>query len=190
MANLFDDANAPETEPAIIVAGDQVKWKRTDVSTDYPNTSYSLRYSSRLEGTGSTTFDVTSADSDDDYLMTIAHGTTASLSTGVYHWQLYIVRDSDSARLTFDAGTWEVKPNLDADTADPRTHAKITLDAVEAVIEACCEGICAQPDTFSSARSWRSLLLEQEKVPNDLGTMHKLIQNVPLKRKYVGVVQA
>ena len=87
MANLFDDANAPETEPATIVAGDQVKWKRTDLGTDYPNTAYSLRYSSRLEGTGSTTFDVASADSGDDYLMTIAHGTTASLSTGVYHWQ-------------------------------------------------------------------------------------------------------
>ena len=36
MANLFDDANAPETEPAAIVAGDQVKWKRTDLGTDYP----------------------------------------------------------------------------------------------------------------------------------------------------------
>ena len=70
MANLFDDANAPETEPATIVAGDQVKWKRTDLGTDYPNTAYSLRYSSRLEGTGSTTFDVASADSGDDYLMT------------------------------------------------------------------------------------------------------------------------
>ena len=112
-----------------------MKWKRTDLGTDYPNTAYSLRYSSRLEGTGSTTFDVASADSGDDYLMTIAHGTTASLSTGVYHWQLYILRDSDSARLTFDSGTWEVKPNLDADTSDPRSHAKITLEAVEAVIE-------------------------------------------------------
>ena len=67
--------------------------------------------------------------------MAIVHGTTASLSTGVYHWQLYILRDSDSARLTFDSGTWEVKPNLDADTADPRSHAKITLEDVEAVIE-------------------------------------------------------
>jgi len=63
LANLFDDANAPETEPSTIVAGDQVKWKRTDLGTDYPNTAYSLRYSSRLEGTGSTTFDVASADS-------------------------------------------------------------------------------------------------------------------------------
>ena len=79
MANLFDDANAPETELVITVAGDQVKWKRTDLGTDYPNPAYSLRYSSRLEGTGSTTFDMTSADSGDDYLMTIAHGATASL---------------------------------------------------------------------------------------------------------------
>ena len=135
MANLFDDSEAPETEPETIVAGDQVKWKRTDLGTDYPNTAYSLRYSSRLEAAGSTTFDVASADSGDNFLMTIAHGTTASLSTGVYHWQLYILRDSDSARLTFDSGTWEIIANRDADTTDPRTHAKITLDAVEAVIE-------------------------------------------------------
>ena len=81
MANLFDNANAPETEPATIVAGDQVKWKRTDLGTDYPNTAYSLRYSSRLEGTGSTTFNITSADSGDDYLMTIAHQTGAALIT-------------------------------------------------------------------------------------------------------------
>ena len=35
MANLFNDANAPETELATIFAGDQVKWKHNDLSTDY-----------------------------------------------------------------------------------------------------------------------------------------------------------
>ncbi len=88
MANLFDDANVLETQPATIVAGDQVKWKRTDLGTDYPKTDYSLCYSSRLEGTGSATFHVAIADNVDDYFMTFAHGTAASLSTGLYHWQL------------------------------------------------------------------------------------------------------
>ena len=135
MANLFDTDNVPETEPRVIVSGDRVQWKRTDLGTDYPNSAYSLKYSSRLEGTGSTTVDVASADSGDDFLMTITSSASASISTGVYHWQLYVIRDSDSERLTLDAGTWEVKPNLDANTADPRSHAKIVLEAVEAVIE-------------------------------------------------------
>ena len=61
MSNLFDAANAPETEPELIVAGDQAQWKRTDLGVDYPNSAYSLKYSSRLEAAGSTTFDVASS---------------------------------------------------------------------------------------------------------------------------------
>jgi len=34
-----------------------------------------------------------------------------------------------------DSGTFEVVANRDAATTDPRSHVKITLDAIEAVIE-------------------------------------------------------
>jgi len=54
LANLFDTGNVPTTEPATIVAGDLLQWKRTDLGTDYANGSYTLSYKARLEGTGST----------------------------------------------------------------------------------------------------------------------------------------
>jgi hypothetical protein len=40
LANLFDTGNVPTTEPATIVAGDLLQWKRTDLGTDYANGSY------------------------------------------------------------------------------------------------------------------------------------------------------
>ena len=90
MANLFDTDNASKTEPTQIIAGDRLIWKRTDLGTDYANGSYTLKYSARLEGTGSTEIEITASASGDDYLVEIASGTTASYTAGHYHWQAYI----------------------------------------------------------------------------------------------------
>ena len=135
MANLFDTANIAETEPAKIIAGDLIQWKRTDLGSDYANGSYTLKYSSRLEGTGSTEFEITASASGDDYLVSVSKSTTANYTAGTYHWQMYITRNSDSERLTLDTGTWEVVANRDAATTDPRTHAKIMVEKIEALLE-------------------------------------------------------
>ena len=71
MANLFDTDNVPTTEPAKIVAGDLLQWKRTDLGTDYANGSYTLSYKARLEGTSagsSVVITITASASGDDYL--------------------------------------------------------------------------------------------------------------------------
>ena len=52
MVNLFDTDNVPTTEPATIVVGDLLQWKRTDLGTDYANGSFTLSYKARLEGPG------------------------------------------------------------------------------------------------------------------------------------------
>ncbi len=135
MANLFDTDNASKTEPTQIIAGDRLIWKRTDLGTDYANGSYTLKYSARLEGTGSTEIEITASASGDDYLVEIASGTTASYTAGHYHWQAYITRNSDSQRLTLDTGTWEVVANRDAATTDPRTHARIMVEKIESILE-------------------------------------------------------
>ena len=135
MANLFNTANIAETEPAKIKSGDLTQWKRTDLGTDYPNSSYTLEYSARLEGTGSTEIEISATASDDDYLVSIGKSTTANYTVGIYHWQAYIYRNSDSERITLDSGTWEVVRNSDASTADPRTHAKIMVEKIEALLE-------------------------------------------------------
>ena len=140
MANLFDTDNVPTTEPATIVAGDLLQWKRTDLGTDYANGSYTLSYKARLEGTGSTVITITASASGDDYLVSVGQSTTASYTAGDYGWQAYITRDSDSERLTIDSGTFEVVANRSASTADPRSHPKIMLDKIESVLSGRADG--------------------------------------------------
>jgi len=62
LANLFDTTNAATTEPEMIVAGDRLIWKRIDLNADYANSAYTLKYSARLEGTGSTEIEITAAE--------------------------------------------------------------------------------------------------------------------------------
>ena len=135
MANLFDTDNAAETEPEKIVAGDRLIFKRTDLHTDYANDSYTLKYSARLEGTGSTEIEITATASGDDYLVQVNSLTTASYTVGTYQWQAYITRNSDSQRLTIDQGSWEVLANRDAATTDPRSHPRIMLEKIESILE-------------------------------------------------------
>ena len=135
MANLFDTANVPETEPAKIVAGDILQWKRTDLNTDYDNASYTLSYKARLEGTGSSVITINASASGDDYLVSISQSSTASYTVGVYRWQAYITRTSDSERITVDSGTFEVIANRSTATSDPRSHAKTMVDKIESLLE-------------------------------------------------------
>lgn len=135
MSNLFDSANYPTREPEEIIAGDRIAWKRSDLNTDYSNALYTLSYVLRLEGGGATSYTITATASGTDYLVEVASVTTAAYTAGRYQWQAYITRTSDSARVTLESGSLEIVPNRSASTADPRSHAKIVLDAVEAVLE-------------------------------------------------------
>lgn len=135
MANLFDSGNYPTTEPSVIVAGDRLAFKRTDLGSDYPTASYSLKYSARLENSGSTEISFTASESGDDYIVEVGQATTAAYTVGIYHWQAYITRSSDSERVTVDSGTWEIVANRDNALSDPRSHVKTVLDAIEATIE-------------------------------------------------------
>lgn len=135
LANLFDSTNYPEREPSQLVAGDRIAWKRTDLGTDYAPSAYALTYSARLESGGATEISITASESGLDYIVEIGASTSASFTVGVYHWQAYITRSSDSERITVDSGTWEVLTNRDAATTDPRSHVEKVIDAIEAVIE-------------------------------------------------------
>jgi hypothetical protein len=135
MSNAFDSANYPETEPATIIAGDRIAWKRTDLGGDYPPASYALSYKARLNGAGSTSISISASESGSEYIVEVGASTSASWTPGTYTWQAYITRSSDSERITVDSGTFQVLANRATATSDPRSHARIVLDAVEAVIE-------------------------------------------------------
>ncbi|MEK9724071.1 MAG: hypothetical protein VW405_11410 [Rhodospirillaceae bacterium] len=135
MGNAFDSANYPETEPEELVIGDRWLWKRTDLPVDYPTADYALSYTADKQGAGSTSFSITASETGGVYVVEVASATTAGYNVGTYAWQAYITRTSDSQRVSVARGTWNVIANLSASTADPRSHVKKVLDAIEAVLE-------------------------------------------------------
>ena len=139
MANLFDPTNAPETEPLKFVLGDFVQWKRSDLVTDYPLATYSAQYVSRLSSGGSTEFTVVGTETDGTYLFTIASSTSSGFVAGDYHWQLEIVRTSDSSRIVVERGDWSIIVDLDVNGSDPRSHAQIMIIKIESILQGKAE---------------------------------------------------
>ena len=134
MANLFDAANAPTTEPETVVVGDFIQWKRTDLGSDYPNNLYTATYVARITGGGANEIVLTGTASGDDYLFTVDSATSADFAPGYYHWQLEIVRDSDSNRIVVDRGVFTAIVDLDVNQSDPRTHAEIMVSKIESLL--------------------------------------------------------
>jgi enamine deaminase RidA (YjgF/YER057c/UK114 family) len=135
MGNAFDSANYPTREPETLVVGDRWMWKRTDLGADYPPASYTLKYSLRLGAATTAEIEIAAATSGSDYLVEVASATTAGYTAGLYVWQAYITRTSDTQRVLVDSGTITVVVNRDVSTADPRSHARKVLASIEAVLE-------------------------------------------------------
>ena len=123
----------PTTEPLEIIAGDLIKWKIAE-DTDFPIAdswvlSYALVNSSAQET-------ITCTDNGDNHhLATVTAATSANWTAGTYKWQSYITLSSE--RYLVDEGSLIVRPNFAALSSgyDDRSHWKITLDNVEAVIQ-------------------------------------------------------
>lgn len=134
MANLFEAAESPTIEPDRFVLGDYVRWRRVDISDDYPNTAYTMTYVARITGGGSTEVQIVGTAYNNDYLFTVSSATSSNFTAGFYHWQLECVRNSDSNRIVIDRGTWDIVVDLDVNGSDPRTHAEIMVAKIESLL--------------------------------------------------------
>lgn len=124
-------ATIPDIEPAKITAGDKVTWRKS--IGDYPaSQGYVLTYV--LAGGGSK-ITITAVADGDDYLVTLPSATTAAYTPGEYTW--YSALTLAGERTTLETGHVTIAPDPAslAETVDLRSHARITLDAIEAVIE-------------------------------------------------------
>jgi len=130
MANVFQSANYPTTEPTRLQAGDRWAWRRPDLVGDYPVADYALSYVARREGTGER-IAITAGESADGYTVEVDSTVTADYLAGRYHWTAYITRTSDSARAEIDFGVFEVNANRATSTADPRSVVQAMLDNIE-----------------------------------------------------------
>lgn len=152
MANLFDVANSPTTEPQEIVVGDYIRWRRIDLGVDYPNNEYTAVYVARITGGGASEITLTGSAYNDDYLFTVDSATSSSFTPGYYHWQLEIIRNSDSNRIVVDRGNFRAIVDLDVNGTDPRSHAEIMVDKIETVLQGR-----ADADVLSYSIAGRSL---------------------------------
>ena len=135
MANLFDPAQSPTTEPEKIVVGDFIQWRRTDLSDDYPNTLYTANYVARISQGGSSEIQLPSTVYGEDYLFTVDSETSTDFNVGYYHWQLEIIRISDGNRIVIERGSFTAIADLDVNGADPRSHAEIMVDKIQTILE-------------------------------------------------------
>jgi len=134
LSNKFDSTNYPSQVPTELQLGDFWAWKRDDLSEDYPVASYSLSYEFNLiDGSTASNFTIEATESNDTYIIEVS--STSSYTKGNYNWVSYITRTSDSARVKLEEGFVEIQDNYATTSASVRSHAKIVLDSIEAVIE-------------------------------------------------------
>ena len=158
--NLFDTDNAPTIEPDHLVVGDRVVWRKKDLATTYPSSTYTVAYVSRISSGGGThEFTVTGSADGNDYLFTITSVISADFDLGHHHWQLEVTRTSDSERIVIQTGSWDIITDLD-NNVDPRSHAEIMVDKIETVLQGR-----ADADVLSYSINGRSL---SKMPPNEL----------------------
>ena len=119
--NLFDTTDAPKKNPKSFVRGDYIAWRNFDLVADYPTAEYSLRYNFRSEGEPAREFIVDSTVDSGEYLFEMTGSVTALIDAGRWHWDLYVIRLSDSERVTVDQGEIRVLANKAEDSTDPRS---------------------------------------------------------------------
>ena len=122
-------APTPTTEPAALVAGDTATWQIA--LADYPATDgWALAYT-LINAAAKITFTSSSAGS--DHLVNVAASTTAGWTAGTYSWRCQATNGAQV--FTVASGTITVQAAFGTATFDARTHARKTLDAVEAYLE-------------------------------------------------------
>lgn len=123
-------ATVPTREPGTLRAGDTLTFLISE--PDYPaSDGWALSYV-LINSAGKITFS-TSA-SGDDHAATVAAATTAAWAAGTYTWTAAAVLGSQ--RYTLRQGQIDILPDPTSVAAyDTRSHARRTLDAIEAWIE-------------------------------------------------------
>jgi hypothetical protein len=122
----------PTIEPTEAFAGDRWQWSRS--LPDFPADEWTLTYYLRGNAPGAQ-YEIAATADDEDFSIDVATTTTAGYIPGVYYWSAFVSQSGD--RKLIAQGRLEVKTNP-ADVvlpADGRSHARRTLEAIEAVIE-------------------------------------------------------
>ena len=141
----------PTTEPIALRAGDTWQWRREDLSSDYPASTWTLKYYFR---NAAAYFDVVATADGINHAVSVAKADTAVRVVGSYDW--IAVVESASERYEIDSGKLQVLPNLATAAAyDARSFARKILDYIEA--ELVARGSSGQLDLINAQLEQRSI---------------------------------
>jgi hypothetical protein len=131
----------PTIEPTSLTAGDTLKFTRA-IGDYLPAESWVLTYSIVADGHSQSWS--TTDNGDGSHLSNVTAATTATWTPAVYVWQGFVTKTTE--RYTIGTGTIAVLANYAtlSDGQDTRSHAKRSLDLIEAAIEGTI------PDAVSS----------------------------------------
>lgn len=163
--------------PALIYAGDTVKWTEPAVGDYNSSTGWGASFSLRHQ-TGNDALTVAGvSDGTGGWLFTITAVQSAALHPETHWWQLVVTKAGE--RFTLGTGSLVVKPNLAAsnNTFDGRTQAEIDLDALRAEIRARVTGGSVQEYTIGT----RSL--KKMPMPDLIALESKLKADVALEKR-------
>lgn len=122
------------TEPTELVVGDRVQWTKS--LADYPATAegWTLTYYLRANLPGGQ-INLTATASGQDFAIDVAPSESSTWTPGTYFWEGYVSKSG--SRYKIGEGTITLQPDFSAIELpfDGRTHARKTLDAINAVIE-------------------------------------------------------
>lgn len=122
-------ADIPTIEPTTANAGDTWRWTRT--LADYPaSAGWALSYT-LINAAAKITINASA--SGDDHAVTVSAATTAGYAAGSYDWRARVSRAGEV--YTVGEGRITVRNAFGGSTFDARSHARKTLEAIEAVIE-------------------------------------------------------
>ena len=140
MTNIFDSSNWPAYPPEEFVSGDYFAFKKSGLASEYPLSSYTVKFwaSQFGSGTGTTSanqISLNAVESGTEYQITAGSTVTSSWAVGKYQWSLFVEDSSDAQkRQLIDNGVFEVKPNWASSTADPRSDARKNLELIEDIL--------------------------------------------------------
>lgn len=123
----------PEIEPLIIVAGDRLQWKRTDLD-DFPASTWTLTYYFRSNAPGGQ-IDIAATADGDNFEVDVTPDASALYTPGVYYWSAYVSQSGDRKLVGHGRLEITINPSDVTIPTDGRSHARRTLEALEAVIE-------------------------------------------------------
>ncbi len=122
-------------EPAAIVAGDAVSWRRDDLAASYAPALYDLSYQAVSRAASTERITIAATASGGSFLVALTSAVTTGYAVGDYEWTAFLTRKADGQRAAAGSGLWSVRPNPATVTGDIRTHDERMLAMLESLIE-------------------------------------------------------